>query len=226
MDLQNVSSLLSGISQNQSAQKPQKPAIPGAPPQNAGQMPPPIPGMPPIGNPGNNAGTDFGPAGVFERTTSTNPEHIRNMNRAEEMWNNHQQQVDSFRQMIETLLNRQAGQQGLANGWTLSQVQVTDEMRAAAQESIDEGGYFSVENTAARMLNFAVAITGGDSSKIDLMSDAVQKGFKQAESFFGRDLPEISHKTLQAVMNGFDEWREAGSSSAISLLKTNDPNAA
>jgi hypothetical protein len=83
---------------------------------------------------------------------------------------------------------------------------------------IDEGGYFSVESTAARMLDFAVAISGGDPSRIDVLRDAVERGFVQAERMFGGELPEISHQTLEAVRNGFDEWAEAGSASAISLL--------
>jgi hypothetical protein len=83
---------------------------------------------------------------------------------------------------------------------------------------VDEGGYFSAEETAARILDFAVAITGGDPGLVDLMRDAVNAGFRQAERRFGGELPEISHQTLQAVMDGFDEWAEAGSASAISLL--------
>jgi hypothetical protein len=81
-----------------------------------------------------------------------------------------------------------------------------------------EGGYFSVEETAARMLDFAVALTGGDPARIEVMRDAVQRGFDQAERMFGGELPEISHQTLEAVMNGFDEWAAAGSATAISLL--------
>jgi hypothetical protein len=35
---------------------------------------------------------------------------------------------------------------------------------------------------------------------------------------FGGELPEISHQTLAAVMEGFDQWAEAGSATAITLL--------
>jgi hypothetical protein len=140
------------------------------------------------------------------------------MERVREMWNSHQQQVDSFRRMVETLLNQQAERQGFVLGWNIRDIEVTDEMRAEAQEMIDEGGYFSVESTATRLLDFAVAISGGDPARIDLLRDAVQRGFDQAERVFGGELPEISHQTLEAVMNGFDEWAEAGSAAAISLL--------
>jgi len=55
-----------------------------------------------------------------------------------------------------------------------------------------------------------VALTGGDPSKIDLLRDAALKGFAEAEKVWGGELPEISQKTLEAVKNGFDEWKEAG----------------
>jgi len=210
MDMGSVTQLLSGVN-NQNAQGNQgtqsNSAIPGTPPTPASAT----------------ADTDFGSAGVYEpgaaTPQATSQQTFRpDMNRVRELWSNHQAQVDSFRRMVETLLNQQAERQGLANGWSLRDIEVTDEMRAEAQAMIDEGGYFSVEETAARMLDFAVAITGGDPARIDLMRDAVERGFRQAERMFGGELPEISHQTLQAVRDGFDEWEAAGSASAISLL--------
>lgn len=206
MDMSSVTQLMSGLNPAQASQtqQPANQGIPGAPVSETT-----VPGV-----------TGFGAAGVYETSADLTPQqiHQQNMARAQELWDNHQAQVDSFRRMIETLLNQQAERQGLAEGWSLREIEVTDEMRAEAQAMIDEGGYFSVEETAARMLDFAVAITGGDPKQIELMRDAVQRGFDQAERMFGGELPPISHETLQAVMNGFDEWAEAGSASAISLL--------
>jgi len=182
----------------------------------------PIPGTPPAAGNTNTNDNNFGPAGVVELSAETTPaaptSFTPDMNRVRELWDSHQQQVDSFRRMIETLLNRQAETQGLSQGWSLRDIEITDEMRAEAQEMIDEGGYFSVDETAARILDFAVAITGGDPNRIDLMRDAVERGFRQAERMWGGELPEISHQTLEAVRNGFDEWADAGAASAISLL--------
>ena len=204
MDMSAATQLLNGVNnsaQNYSNQQNQ--AIPGAPPATQ--------------NPASQ--TDFGPAGVIDiAPTSGQTTFQPDTNRVQELWTNHQQQVDSFRRMIETLLNRQAETQGLAEGWSLRDIEITDEMRTEAQEMIDEGGYFSVEETAARILDFAVALTGGDPARIELMQNAVERGFLQAERMFGRELPEISHQTLEAVRNGFSEWAEAGSASAISLL--------
>jgi hypothetical protein len=205
MDISSVSQLISGINGNTNNQN------------NS-----PIPGMPPSAAPnaGETAGTDFGAASAYlQGAQAEEPESFEiDRERVSALWSAHQERVDSFRRMVETLLNQQAERQGLSEGWSIRDIEITDEMRAEASEMVAEGGYFSVEETAARMLDFAVALTGGDPAQIDVMRDAVQRGFDQAERMFGGEMPEISHQTLAAVMNGFDEWAAAGSASAITLL--------
>lgn len=203
MDISSVSQLISGVNnQNNQNDQSNQMNLPVGPPTDV------------------SAGTDFGAAGTY--TQGVQPEEpnpfVPDMSRVSELWNQHTERVESFRRLVEMLFNQQAERQGLAEGWSLRDIEITDEMRAEASAMIEEGGYFSIEETAARLLDFAVAITGGDPAQIDLMRDAVQRGFDQAERLFGGEMPEISHQTLAAVMNGFDEWAEAGSSSAISLL--------
>jgi len=196
-NISSVASSISNVTQNQNAQGNQ-----ATPPATA------------VTIPGNIAG-DSGPAAVY--TPSNNNTFQPDMNRVNELWNNHRAEVDSFRRMIESLFNQQAQRQGLANGWSLSDIEITPEMRAEAEEMIGEGGYFSVEETAARLLDFAVAISGGDPARIDLLESAVERGFAQAERMFGREMPQISHDTLAAVREGFNQWREGGVA-AIELL--------
>lgn len=76
-----------------------------------------------------------------------------------------------------------------------------------AQADISEDGFWGVKNTSERIIDFAKSITGGDSSKIDLIKNAIKDGFKAAEKMFGGKLPEISSKTYDAVMKGLDEWK-------------------
>jgi len=140
------------------------------------------------------------------------------MNRVRELWSQHEARVDSFRRMVETLLGQQAERQGLADGWSINDIEVTDEMRSEAQAMVDEGGYFSVEATAGRILDFAVALSGGDPERIDLLRGAVERAFTEVERMFGGELPEITQQTHAAVMEGFDQWQAAGSASAIVLL--------
>ena len=78
-----------------------------------------------------------------------------------------------------------------------------------AQEDISEDGYWGVKQTSERILDFANALTGGDPDKIESMREAFKKGYEQAEKTWGGELPEISKKTYDAVMKGFDEMAAA-----------------
>ncbi|MCM1387915.1 MAG: hypothetical protein NC231_11340, partial [Bacillus sp. (in: Bacteria)] len=62
--------------------------------------------------------------------------------------------------------------------------------------------------TSERILDFATALTGGDPSKIEEMREAFKKGYKQAEKTWGGELPDISKRTYDAVMQGFDKMAE------------------
>ncbi len=78
--------------------------------------------------------------------------------------------------------------------------------RAQAQADIAEDGYWGVEQTSSRILDFAKALTGGDPDKIEEMRKAFEKGFKQATEAWGDTLPDISQRTYDATMKKFDDW--------------------
>ena len=160
---------------------------------------------------------EFVPSG--ENPTSFRPDRAR----MQEILSHNQRMVDSFRQLVSTLLNTQIETANLAGQvWDFSDpnamVDIEEATRAEAQAAIGEGGYFSVEAVATRLLDFAVAISGGDPSRIDVLRNAVQAGFDAAAERWGGELPEISQQTHAAVMEGFDQWQAAGSVSAIALL--------
>lgn len=77
---------------------------------------------------------------------------------------------------------------------------------AKAKEDISEDGYWGVNQTSDRLLDFAVALSGGDEEKMKKMVSAVQKGFKEATKAWGKDLPSISNDTYSATMQKFDKW--------------------
>ena len=78
--------------------------------------------------------------------------------------------------------------------------------KAQAQADIVEDGYWGVTQTSDRIVDFAKALCGGDPDKIEEMREAFEKGFKQAQETWGGELPEISQKTYDAVMEKFDTW--------------------
>jgi len=151
--------------------------------------------------------------------------YYADISKMREIWAEHDRQIASFQKMMQSLIQKQADKAQQAGGqWDYkdpnAMVEIDSETRAKAQEAISDGGYFSVEKTASRLLDFAVAISGGDPAKISLLRDAVQKGFDAAEKQWGDKLPDISKKTYDAVMNGFDEWQKNGSSKDIGLLQS------
>ena len=78
--------------------------------------------------------------------------------------------------------------------------------KAQAQQDISEDGYWGVKQTSQRLFDFASALAGDDEEKMKEMQDAIAKGFKEATSAWGRDLPEISTQTLDATNKLFDDY--------------------
>ena len=85
-------------------------------------------------------------------------------------------------------------------------VTVDDDTQAEAKALIADDGYWGVNQTSERIFQFAVAGAGGDTQKLEQIKAAVQKGFDMAQEAFGGKLPDISSKTLDAVMGKLDDW--------------------
>lgn len=84
---------------------------------------------------------------------------------------------------------------------------VDAETKAEAQEAISEDGYWGVKQTSERIFDFALALSGGDEDKMDDMLAAFEKGFKEATKSWGKELPEISQKTYNAVQDLFNNYK-------------------
>lgn len=84
---------------------------------------------------------------------------------------------------------------------------VTEAAKLQAQEDISENGYWGVEQTSDRILDFAKALAGGDVSKADELLDAFKKGYEQATGAWGKELPDISKETYKAVEEKFAAWK-------------------
>jgi hypothetical protein len=78
-----------------------------------------------------------------------------------------------------------------------------------ATKAIEEGGAYSVNVVADRIMTMAKAIAGDDPKKLQQMRDAVEKGFSEAGLEFNKatksDLPQICKDTYTEVMKRFDE---------------------
>ncbi|QFJ53819.1 hypothetical protein [Pseudobutyrivibrio xylanivorans] len=81
---------------------------------------------------------------------------------------------------------------------------------AKAKEDISEDGYWGVEKTSDRILEFAKALSGDDPDKADELLAAFKKGYEQATGTWGKKLPDISSQTYDAVVKKFDDWKNSG----------------
>lgn len=114
-----------------------------------------------------------------------------------------------LRSLVEKMMLGQGNAYGQANDiWKFlasGEYTVDPATKAQAQADIAEDGYWGVNQTSDRIINFATALTGGDPSKIEEMRDAFIKGFEMAKKAWGGELPEISQQTYDAVMEKFDK---------------------
>ena len=126
-----------------------------------------------------------------------------------------EQRQQQLTDLVQQMLGKQSKTYGDANNiWQFlakGSYTVDPQTQAQAQADISEDGYWGVSQTSSRILDFASALTGGDPDKIEKMRDAFKKGYAQAEDTWGDKLPDISQKTYQAVMDGFDKLaKDAG----------------
>ncbi len=114
-----------------------------------------------------------------------------------------EQAYQHLRQMVEKLLK----EQGLTFQ-EMDKLEINEETRVEAQSMIAEGGPLSPEKLSDRLVEFAKAISGGDKDKIELLRNAIKEGFSAVEKIFGGELPEISKRTFELVMEKLDKWAE------------------
>lgn len=130
-----------------------------------------------------------------------------------------------LRSLVEKMMAGQGNAIGTADDmWAFlrkGEFTVDAATKAQAQADIAEDGYWGVEATSDRILDFAKALTGGDPSKIEEMREAFEKGFKQATETWGGELPEISQKTYEAVMSKFDAWSAEANGTSVEAADMN-----
>lgn len=126
----------------------------------------------------------------------------------QKLWAEAEKTHESLRRMVEELIRRQAGsvEAFKASGESL---QVDEDTRLQSEMSIAEDGEFGVNAVSDRIVEFAIAVSGGDKSKLETIKTAIDKGFQAAKGILGGTLPEISNKTYDEIMRKLDEWAES-----------------
>lgn len=94
--------------------------------------------------------------------------------------------------------------------------------KAQAKKDIAEDGYWGVEQTSDRILDFAKALSGNDPKQADKLLNAFKKGFDQATKAWGKKLPDISQRTYDAVVKKFEAWKNSQGDSVNEKNKASD----
>ena len=122
-----------------------------------------------------------------------------------------EQRTAQLRSLVEKMMTKQGVAIGTADSmWSFlakGDFTVDAETQAQAQADIAEDGYWGVEQTSDRILDFAKALSGNDPEKADLLLDAFKQGFEEATKTWGDELPEISQRTYDAVLEKFEQWK-------------------
>lgn len=122
-----------------------------------------------------------------------------------------EQRTSQLRSLVEKMMTKQGVAIGTADSmWSFlakGNFTVDEATRAQAQADIADDGYWGVDQTSDRILDFAKALSGNDPEKADLLLDAFKKGFKEATKSWGQDLPDISQRTYDAVVEKFNKWK-------------------
>ena len=126
-----------------------------------------------------------------------------------------EERTSQLRSLVEKMMTKQGIAIGTADDmWKFlakGDFTVDAETKAQAEADIAEDGYWGVEQTSERILDFAKALSGNDPDKADLLLDAFKKGFQEATKTWGDELPDISKRTYDAVLEKFDKWKNGSS---------------
>ncbi len=156
-------------------------------------------------------------AAVFEKSQDTKKDSANQIynrdNVIAKLKADQQTRLDSMNSLVQKLLGKQAEKFNLATGTNLAATfreiagKVDQQTIDDAKASIAEDGYWGVEQTSDRLVSMAIALSGGDTSKADLMMESLEKGYKQATQAWGEDLPEICQDTVDAAKKKMEDWK-------------------
>ena len=150
---------------------------------------------------------------VYEKSSSTvNTSYVKqNSALIQKLKADADERVSQLRGIVEQMMTKQGAAIGKADDmWKFlagGNFTVSADVKAQAQKDIAEDGYWGVAQTSDRILDFAKALSGGDASKADELLEAFKKGYKQATGSWGKELPDISKRTYDAVVEKFDKWK-------------------
>ena len=123
-----------------------------------------------------------------------------------------QQEAETRAQQLADIVNQSLSQQGItfqkSQGLAsiFESLTVSEDVKLQAQKDVAEDGYWGVNQTSDRIVDFAKALSGNDKSKAEELLAAFKKGYEKATKAWGKDLPELCQNTYAAVEEKFQKW--------------------
>lgn len=169
--------------------------------------------------PDYTAESDINPknaAAVYERdSTSENGKRVykRDNETIKRLLDESEQRAQALRELVEKMLLRQGKTYDEATDiyglLREGKLEADPETIAQAQKDIAADGYWGIEQTSERLLSFAKALTGGNTTMADEMIAAVKKGFEEATKAWGGELPGICKNTMETAIKKLEAWRDS-----------------
>lgn len=143
------------------------------------------------------------PAAVFEKSKSEDKGHVYDRSTIDKLKKDSDKSYESLKRLVDTMIRRQGKALNFLNSNDV--IQVDESARAEANELISLDGPLGVEAMSDNIVDFAIAVSGGDKSKLETLRNAIDKGFREAERILGT-LPKISLDTYDRIMDKLNKW--------------------
>ena len=166
-------------------------------------------------------------AAVYEKSSSSDTvtgstKNTKNLEQNSAIIEQMKADLASRQQQLTDIVSKMMSKQGKALGlsddmWKFlasGDFTVDEATKAQAQKDIAEDGYWGVKQTSDRIVDFAKVLAGDDPEKADKMIEAFKKGFEEATGAWGKELPDISKQTYDAVLQKMDDWKNSKNTGA------------
>lgn len=167
--------------------------------------------------PTNDTKVDSQDAAVYESSQEPKSSSKVDSKVIEQLKADAEQKTAQFRSLVEQMMLKQNQKiQSADDMWKFlasGEYEVDEFTKLQAQADIAEDGYWGVNQTSDRILDFAKALASNDPEKADMLMDAFKKGYEAAEKTWGKALPDICKQTYDAVLSKFDAWKNGTESS-------------
>lgn len=108
----------------------------------------------------------------------------------------------ALKDVVEKLI---VGQKSNSSTFSLN-IEILTAAGAVEPADISQDPEWGVEAVSDRIVDFAKSISGGDPGKLEILREAIDKGFACAKNLLGGKLPSVSMDTYDAVMQKLDDW--------------------